>query len=156
MEIQLEHRHPLDGLRFDVLDAVDEKKMVLVITDDLALHLSRRHAAVRLNDVHDRDAEAREDVGRGSPERQDGAGDDRNRYDENRERAAKGQVNEPHDPYPPPGRVCARKGPRSPDARESRSKARRTSRRANASSISVWASTRCASATSTTGVSPLW
>jgi hypothetical protein len=35
MEVELEHRHALDRLRLDVLDAGDVEEVVLVVADDL-------------------------------------------------------------------------------------------------------------------------
>ena len=44
-------------LRFDALDAVDVEEVVLVVVGDVALHLRRAHAAVRLRDVDHRQIE---------------------------------------------------------------------------------------------------
>jgi hypothetical protein len=54
MEIQLEQADALNGFRFDVLDAVNIEKMVLVIGNEKALYLARIHPAVGLRHVNDR------------------------------------------------------------------------------------------------------
>ena len=70
MKRQLQQAGVLDRLRLDALDAVDVEEVVLVVVDDVPLHLRRAHAAVRLRDVDDRQIEIRERCRRASGSRQ--------------------------------------------------------------------------------------
>ena len=62
MERQLQQAGVLDRLRLDALDAVDVEEVVLVVVDEIPLHLRRAHAAVRLRDVDDRQIQIGKDV----------------------------------------------------------------------------------------------
>src|SRR5579885_1444691 len=52
----------LNALRFDVLDACDIQKMILIIIDEIAFHLSGRHTTIWLSNINHRQIEIREDV----------------------------------------------------------------------------------------------
>ena len=62
MELELDDRRPLNGLRFDVFDAGEIEKMIFVVIRQIAFHLRRVHSAVGLRDIDGRDAQRRKDV----------------------------------------------------------------------------------------------
>jgi hypothetical protein len=62
VELQLDQCCALDRFGFDVLDAGDVEKMILVIVDQKPFHLGRVHAAIRLGDVKHRHAKVWENV----------------------------------------------------------------------------------------------
>ena len=78
-----------------MLDAVQIEEVVLVVIDELCLHLRRRHAAIGLDDVDDRHAELREDVGRRLLEREVGAEHDREHRDHDGDGALERAEDEP-------------------------------------------------------------
>ena len=65
LEVDLLDRQAVQGLRFDVLDAVDVgADRVLAVGRDALLHLRRAEAGVAPDHRHHRDADLRKDVGR--------------------------------------------------------------------------------------------
>src|ERR1051325_11729289 len=83
MKLQLDQRDPLNGFRFDMLDAGDVKKVVFVIVDEVTFHLGGIHPAVWLCHVDDRNTHVRECVARhalGSDDRCGHNGDDEHKY----------------------------------------------------------------------------
>src|SRR5262249_2417613 len=147
MEVELEHRHALNRVGLDVLDARDIEEVILVIADELPFHLRRRHAREWLNDVDDRHPEVRKDIDRRAPDGETCGQQNREcRHDAGR-RAAQRANDEPHD-YRPPVCTAARKGSRPPVALARMSLASQPPRRATASSMSACASSRLASANS--------
>ena len=62
IELKLDQCRRLDVLGFDVLDAGDVEKMVFVIIGDVAFHLGRIHAAIRLHDIDRGDAQTRKNI----------------------------------------------------------------------------------------------
>jgi hypothetical protein len=64
VELQLDQCRALDRLGFDMLDAGDVEKMILVIVDEKPFHLGRVHAAIWLGDVKYRHAKVGENVAR--------------------------------------------------------------------------------------------
>ena len=88
MELQLDDRRALDGLRFHVLDAGDVEEVILVIVGEVTFHLRRVHAAVRLRDVNGGDAERRKNVARHFLERQPRGENHAEQKHEDRERSA--------------------------------------------------------------------
>ena len=155
MEHQLHQRDALDVLRLDVLDAGDVEEVVLVVVRQVAFHLRRIHAAVRLRDVDRRRAELREDVDLHLPDRHDRR---QSATEMTATRIVIGRrmaVNTNHMNLRVSVRLTAdhglslsRNGVRSPRACAAASSARHTPSRATASSASACASSRCASATS--------
>ena len=65
LEIDLLNRQAIQGLRLDVLDAVDVRAdRVLAVGGDALLHLGRAEAGVAPDHRHDRDPDLGKDVGR--------------------------------------------------------------------------------------------
>ena len=64
MEDQLHERRALNALAFHVIDAGDVEEVILVVIGEVAFHLRRVHAAVRLRHVDGRIADLRKDVDR--------------------------------------------------------------------------------------------
>ncbi len=62
MEEELHLGEALDVLRLDMVDAADVEEVVLVMEGEQPFHLRRVHAAVRLDDIDDRQIEIGEDV----------------------------------------------------------------------------------------------
>ena len=153
---QLHQRRALDALALDVIDSGDVEEVILVVISEVAFHLRRVHAAVRLRDVDRGLADLREDVHRHALERRERrqsamaisatttvigrlrAARTRRMVHLSRSLAGLGKERL---------NVSGRGG----DA----SKPRQTPSRASASSISAWVSRRCASATSSMLPSPL-
>ena len=85
MEHQLHERRALDALAFHVVDAGDVEEVILVVVSQVAFHLGRVHAAVRLRHVDGRIADLRKDIDGHALDGQDGAqgdGDQRHDYGE--------------------------------------------------------------------------
>src|SRR5262249_56095714 len=72
-EVELHHGHALDGLRLDVVQAVDVDRVAFDVGGDLALHVGGVEAAVGLGDVDHRQVEGGEDVHRHAHQGQDAA-----------------------------------------------------------------------------------
>ena len=64
VEHQLHQCRALDTLAFHVIDAGDVEEVILVVVSEIAFHLRRIHAAVRLRDVDGRIADLRKDIDR--------------------------------------------------------------------------------------------
>ena len=64
MKLKLHDGGSLDVLRLDVLDARDVEEVILVVVGQVAFHLRRIHAALRLRDVDGGNAQRREDIAR--------------------------------------------------------------------------------------------
>src|SRR5207253_11399892 len=88
-EVELQHRHALDRLRVDVLDAVDVEEVVLVEGDDLPLHLARGQPSEWLHNVEHGHSEVREDVYGRAPEGKEGRENEREDRHHHGERSAK-------------------------------------------------------------------
>ena len=71
VEDELHQRGALDALALDVIDAGDVEEVILVVVGEVAFHLRRVHAAVRLRDVDGRIADLREDIHRHPLHRQE-------------------------------------------------------------------------------------
>ena len=97
MELQLEQRRALDGLRLHVLDAGDVEEVILVIISEVALHLRRVHAAVRLRHVNGGNAQRGEDVARHLLQGQRGPQGHRRHPGQDGERTAQGLCDQIHD-----------------------------------------------------------
>ena len=91
MEHQLHERDALNVLGLDVLDAGDVEEVVLVVVGEVAFHLRRIHAAVRLRDVDRGRAQLRKDVDLHLPDRQDRRERNRHDRDQNRDRPSHGR-----------------------------------------------------------------
>src|SRR5579883_1115265 len=142
MEHQLHERIALNALAFDVVDPRDVKEVILVVIRQIAFHLRRIHAAVRLRDVDGRIADLREDVDGHAPDREHRAQRDGDQRGHDSDGPAERRENELHGP------TSVRNGRISPAAVAMPSRARQTFRRERASSISACVSSRSASATS--------
>ncbi len=90
MKHQLHERRALDALALDVIDAGDVEEVILVVISQVAFHLRRVHAAVRLRDIDGGIAHLRKDIDRHALHGQDGAERDRDQRDDHGERAAEG------------------------------------------------------------------
>ena len=97
LEKDLDDRAAADGLRFDVLDIVDDRgEEALVVGDDAVFHLLRGKAAVVPSHADYRDIDIREDVGGGALQYdRSHQQDDQREYDE-RIRAPERNFNNPH------------------------------------------------------------
>jgi len=62
MKVELAQTDALDRFRFDVFNARDVEKVILVIRNQEALHLRRTYATVRLGDIDHRQIEIRKDI----------------------------------------------------------------------------------------------
>ena len=85
MEHQLHQGGALDALAFHVVDAGDVEEVILVVVSQVAFHLGRVHAAVRLRDVDGRIADLRKDIDRHAADCENGAqrnGDQRHHHGE--------------------------------------------------------------------------
>ena len=97
MERELQQSIALDRLVLDTLNAVDVKKMIFVIEDQVAFHLRRAHSAVRLSNVDYREVQIREDVRAHAEDGQHRAkryGEDQHQHGN---RPPQGGSDEPHD-----------------------------------------------------------
>ena len=84
LEEDFDDRAAGDGLRFDVLDVIDDGGHVpLVVRDDVVFHLLRGEAAVVPGNADDRNVDFGKDVGRGALQHERGhQNDDQREYDE--------------------------------------------------------------------------
>ena len=73
MKHQLHRARALDALALHVIDAGDVEEVILVVVSQVAFHLGRVHAAVRLRHIDGGIAHLREDVHRHAFDGQDGA-----------------------------------------------------------------------------------
>ena len=73
MEHDLHQSHALDVFGFHVFDACDVKEVVLVVVRQVAFHLRRIHAAVRLRHENSGRAQLRENVDGHPAQRENGA-----------------------------------------------------------------------------------
>ncbi len=62
MEAQLHERRALHGTGLHVVNAANVQEVILVIIHEVAFHLGRVHAAIRLRHVDDRFSQVREDI----------------------------------------------------------------------------------------------
>ncbi len=100
MEVQFDQSDALDVLRFDRLDPVDVEEVVLVVVDDVAFHLRRAQAAVRLRDVDRRHAQIGQDVALHARHAQRGHEDDGGDGDDHRDRAPERPADEAAGTFP--------------------------------------------------------
>ena len=146
MEEELDQADILDGTGLDVLDPGDIEKVVLVVGDEVALHLGGIHSSVRLRDVDDRQVEVREEVDRHPPHCQACPQAEGQHHHQEGDRISQPKNDQVHR-VPPLGE---RRIDKSPRARDSATRARQRESWARAASTSAWATSRIASATSLT------
>ena len=80
-----------------MLDAVDVEEVVLVVGDDLPLHLARRQPSEWLHNVEHGHSEVREDVYGSAPEGKEGRENERQDRHQHGERSAKCTSHDTHD-----------------------------------------------------------
>ncbi len=96
MEEEFDEPDILNGFRFDVLDACDVEEVILVVRDQVALHLRRVHPAIGLRDVDHRQVEIRKDVHRHSRVGENRAERDGNDSNKDREGTDECSIDQPH------------------------------------------------------------
>ena len=97
VELQLHDARALDALALHMLDARDVQKVILVVVSEVALHLRRVHAAVRLRDVDRRDAQRGEHIARHPLNRHPPAEAQRHHGDDHRKWSAERTADEVHE-----------------------------------------------------------
>ncbi len=96
IELQLDEGVALNGLGLDVFDASDVEKVILVVIGEIALHLCRIHAAIRLGHVNRRRIEAGENIPSAVPDRQPRCDQYANDDDDNGHRTTQRQLHQIH------------------------------------------------------------
>ena len=103
MENQFHQPHVLNGLRFDGFNSGDVEKMIFVVVDEIALHLRRGHAAVRLCHIDDGQIQIRKDIDGHAQERENRAKCHTNDGYEDTDRMPERGAQQPHGYGPPCG-----------------------------------------------------
>src|SRR5436305_13149287 len=101
MERESEQSRALDRLRFDALDAIDIKEVVLVVIRNEAFHLLRTHAAVRLSYVDDRNVQIGKNIDARTHQREYGTERHSNNHHDHADGPPKSSTDEPHVQCPP-------------------------------------------------------
>ena len=99
MKVELDQTDILDGFRFHMLNARNVEKVVLIIGDEISLHLRRIHSAIGLRYINHRKIEVGENIHRHTEECQHRTQRHTDNGDENRDRTSEGSVDEPHTTY---------------------------------------------------------
>src|SRR5207237_10299261 len=93
---ELEERRALHGLRFDALDPVYIKEVVLVVVGEVALHLRGAHSAIGLSDIHNRQVEVGKDINPHTGEGENRAQRHGHNANDDGPGAAERKTNQPH------------------------------------------------------------
>jgi len=96
MELEFDQRIALHRLRFDVLDARDIEKVVLVVVGQKPFHLRRIDSAVGLRDIDDRHAQVGKDVTGHAADEEERAQDDGDQGHDHGDGAAHGRRYQAH------------------------------------------------------------